>query len=116
MYGPHTRAYSVSLASNTTQTSALSLGGHSWEKIYLQIPTHASGGTKFIRVSDSSDGTYYRLHVYDPATGAPNLWQVSEASSVTGGHYELPGGLTYLKIETAETVTDAATTFKVIVS
>ncbi len=82
-----------------------------WDKIYLQIPTHASAGTIYVQASDSLAGSYYRV-------GIPNGVNVADAQflSPNGGLMQLPGGLQFVKVECTSAITDAVTVFKFFVA
>lgn len=97
----------------TLAGSALNLGGHTWRNVSLEVPSFTSGGTMYIHGAVGSDGNFHRVYVMDPADGAQNVLQISQASSV-GGHYHLPQLSTfdYLKIELTSGITDSVTTFK----
>jgi hypothetical protein len=117
MFKQGAKVFSVDLTSSTTSTSALDLGGHTWDHVALEVPSFTSGGTIYVQASASETGTFYRSFVMDPADGAQNVMQISQASS-TGGVYHMPAlsPFQFLKVEVTTTITDATTTFKVHVS
>jgi hypothetical protein len=112
MYKQPAKSFSQDLASSTTSAgSATDLGGHTWDHVALEVPTFASGGTIYVQGSASETGTFHRIHVIDPADGAPNVVQILQAN---GGMYHLPAlaPFQYLKVEVTTTITDTTTTFK----
>ncbi len=117
-YKQSAKSFSQDLASSTTLAgSAVDLGGHTWDYVALEVPSFTSGGTIYVQASASESGTYHRVYVIDPADGAQNVMQISQASSV-GGHYHMPAlsAFQYMKVEVTTTITDATTTFKFHVS
>jgi len=109
------KSFSQDLGVNVTMAvTAADLGGHTWDHVGLEVPTHTSGGTIYINASATLAGTFHRIHVIDPADGAPNVVQILQAN---GGQYQLPMGVPYqfLKVENTSGVT-AGATFKFHVS
>jgi hypothetical protein len=114
MYKQSAKSFSQDLASGATlATTAVELGGHTWDHVALEVPSYTSGGTLYVQAATASDGTFRRIFVIDPADGAQNVMQISEASSV-GGVYCMPAlsPFQYLKVESTTGITDATTTFK----
>jgi Cu/Zn superoxide dismutase len=112
------KVFEVDLASSTTLTSnPVDLGGHTWDHVALEVPSFTSGGTIYVQGAKNESDTFHRIHVMDPADGAQNVLQISQASSA-GGHYHMPAlaPYQYIKVEVTTTITDATTTFKFHVS
>lgn len=105
------KVYSVTMTSGATLTGALDLKGV-YDKVYLEIPTFASGGTLYVR--GSSDNSTFR-QIYNPqnSSGVVSVFQMAQ-----GGNQivPLPAQFQYYKIELTTGVTNATTTFKFICS
>lgn len=104
--------FETALASSVTLGSMVDLG-RSWEKVYLQVPSMASGDL-FIKAAQKSDGTFMRVCV-DNANTATAQIDFTIKSSVTNRIVEIPNSLRYLKIESSSGCTDVVTTYRIIV-
>lgn len=106
------KVFSVGMASNTTLTSALNLGG-SYRSYALVMPSLTSGTDVRIQVSGTESGTYRRLyHAPTAATAAPTV--VNIPSSVTNCAVNLPYLAQYVKIEFTTATTASSHQFSVI--
>ena len=108
MFGPKAKSFEIDLSSGSTLTSALALGGHSWDNVFLEIPTHASGGTHYIHVSDDESGNFHRLHLIDEGDGGDNVIQILAPN---GKVVKLPNGLSFVKVENTSGVTDSTMSY-----
>lgn len=108
MFSQEVKGFSVDVASGVTISSALNLGGHTWDNIYVEIPSHASGGTHYIQASNEVTGNFHRLSLVDPADGGDNVIQILAPN---GKVVRLPGGLGNVKIENTSGVTDSTMTY-----
>ena len=113
-FGPGGKVFEQNLASGVTIASSAVNLDHAWDRVYLEIPTFASGGTHYIQGSDASDGTFRRLHTLDPADGGNNEWIV--APSVSQVMVPVPAGFQYYKVETTSGSTDTTTVYRYHVS
>lgn len=102
----------ATMLSAGTLTSYMDLGG-SYDTVYLEVPTMASGGNLAIQAAASASGTYRRIKhpVLNSSTVAVNDFLI--LSAATNRFVPIPGGFRYLKVETLETVLDGAL-FKVV--
>jgi len=107
------KAFSVSLNTATTYTSALDLGG-SYNKVGLAIPTMASGSF-YLQVSDTEDGTFRRLY-HEPVAGTTTPPVVLIDSSVTNCVVPLNVPAQFVKVEISTITSDSSGVFKVICS
>lgn len=83
--------------------------GRSYEKVIIEIPTIDTAQIT-IRGAEISGGTYYDLHVTDPADGGNN--KLISASGTGGITWVAPiGGFRYLKLFSSATQSTAAVTF-----
>lgn len=113
MYGPE-KVFPLTLNSGVTLSSSYVDLGSAWDRVYLEVPTFASGGTFYPLGTNDANGTFRRLHTVDPADGTNNLVQF--AQSVSQAILPLPSGLRYYKFENTTGSTDAATSLKFHVS
>lgn len=101
----YTKVYSVTMTSGSTLSAELDLGC-CYERMFLQVPTMASGSL-YIKVSDQSGGSFYRLAISNT--------DFSVNSAATQRVHQIPAaGFRYMKIENSSGVTDTVMTFKVI--
>lgn len=107
------KTLSISLASSTTLTSGIDLGGTGYKHVYLEIPTFTSGGTQYVQTS--SDGTTYRRLYAEANVSAGVLVQEFQmAQTVSACVVPLPMfGLRYIKLENTTGIA-GTTTYKVI--
>lgn len=106
------QAFSVSLASGLTTTSALDLS-KSYQNISIAIPTMTSGTDIYFQGSDTIDGTFRRI--YNVATSSTPA-AVFLNSSITQAVVKLPLNVQYLKVELSTAMTATAVQFKVLCS
>lgn len=100
------KVFSTTLASGATLAGPIELGGHAWDRILVQIPTHASGGTHYIRTGATLDeADMYQLYKVDPADGGQNIIQVIGANGLC---VEIPGGLGFIGIENTSGIANGA--------
>jgi hypothetical protein len=109
-FGPGGKAVTVDITSGATVVASAVNLDHAWERVYLEIPSLSSGGTHYVRAGQTSDGSFYRVHMVDPADGGDNVWQVGAPAN--GAIFPVPAGFQYYKVENSSGVTDATTTYK----
>ena len=109
MYGATAKAFPATLTSGSTLLAAGVDISSTWSRVMLEIPSHASCGTIYVRASDSLTGTYYRIHGTDPADGGENVCQFL---SPNGAMVEIPSVFQFYKVECTSGITDVHTTFK----
>jgi len=107
------KAFSVSLNTATTYTSAIDLGG-SYNKIGLSIPTMASGSF-YLQVSDTETGTFKRLY-HEPVAGTTTPPVVAIDSSVTNCVVPLNVPAQFVRVEISTITSDSSGVFKVMCS
>ena len=108
------KPFAVTMATQTTLTSAFDLGG-AYGQIMIGIPTMTSGTNHYLQVSDSPTGTFRRLyHGSTVATAKPTVWVVD--SSVTNCYLPVVCHAQYGKIELSTMASDTSHTYKVICS
>jgi hypothetical protein len=110
-YGPAI-SFNYELTSGATLGSALDLG-RAWEKVYLKVPTMASGDL-FIHGSEDSSSTFKRVCVDNLNTSTAQI-DFKIPSSVTNRIVPIPNYFRYIKIESSSGCTDVTSVFKVIV-
>lgn len=95
-------AYSKSVASGATSTSAIDLQ-KAWNNVYLAIQSMTSNSQLHIQASDSETGTFRRVThpLINSSTVALNTLTI--LSSVTSAIVPLPTGLRFMKIEQTAT-------------
>ena len=106
------KPFTVTLTTGSTETSAVDLGG-AYGTIMLGIPTMTSGCDHYIKVSDSSDGTFRRLYYpgyVDTATPAV----VGISSSVTNCYIPIEAHARYIKVEVSTAASDTSHVYKII--
>lgn len=97
------KTYSLQLGANVT--SAATNLKECYDKVYLQIPTHTSGGTQYVKAS--TDGTtFYPVYQDHTASGAAAVFQIAQ-----GGGYivPIPAGFNHYTIENTTGVTGSIT-------
>ena len=87
------KTYSIELASSVTLSSALDLG-KPYNKVYLHVPTMASGSL-YIQAAGSSTGTFRR--VYEDIPNQDTAFVINSAT--TQALVPIPHGLQFIKIE-----------------
>lgn len=100
-----TFVYSVSMTSGQTLSTELNLS-KPYEKMYLAVPTMASGSL-FIQAAVESAGTYRRVQSVAGTDFSIN-------SAATQRLIALPVGYQFLKIENSSGATDVTTVFKIV--
>lgn len=106
--------FTASLTSGATLSDEVDIG-QSWGKVYLQIPTMASGSL-YVHASPETGGTFTRVveEKFNTATAHADF---VINSSVTQRIVPIPvHGCRFLKIENTSGATDVTTTFKIICS
>ena len=106
------KVFSTGIASNTTLSSMMDLGG-SYRTYGLLVPTMVSGSDIGILTCDEAAGTYRR--VFHAPTNASNpAIVINILSSITNCLYQLPPLGQYVKIQLTTMVSESTTTFKII--
>jgi len=104
------QAFSVTIASAVTYSSAVDLGG-SHGNIMIGIPTMTSATDIFPLVSDSASGTFRQVYNETvAATTTPTA--VNYDSSVTNCYVPLNCSARYIKLGYTSATTEASQTFK----
>lgn len=107
------RAYSATVASGLTFSSAIDLGeAPQW--LTLMVPTMASGADIRVFYSDVIDGTYLRGGVMNNTTGNALLYNIP--SGITQAALNIPVYGRFIQVQLSTATTDTAYIFKVIVS
>jgi len=106
-YGPRGKVFSQQITSGATSAATPINLNHAWDRVYLEIPTFASGGTHYIQGCATSDGTFRRLYTIDPADGGNNVWQVLTSQCIV----PVPPGFQYYKVENTTGVTNTIITY-----
>lgn len=109
------KVYVATMTSGATLSSAIDLSPRAWSKIYLQVPTMASGSL-FLQASPSATGTFSRVMQEKPNTSTVTINTFTIDSAATQRLHPLPGGLQFIKIENSSGATDVVTTFNIICS
>lgn len=111
-YGPNIY-FTSDLSSGVTLGSAIDLGGRSWEKVYLKIPTMASSDI-FIQASETATSTFKRVCVDNANTSTAQI-DFKIPSAVSNRIVPIPAYLPFIKVELSSGCTDVTTSFKIIV-
>jgi len=99
--------FSVNVASGITLSSGLDLG-ISWRRIYLEVPTMASGSL-YVQAASKLDSTYRRV-VHNSS-----MTDFSINSALSQKVVPVPAdGLRFVKVESSSGCTDVITTYKFI--
>jgi hypothetical protein len=107
------KVFPVTLASAATLAGPIDLGGHAWDRILVQVPTHASGGTHYVRTGGTlDDADMYPLYKIDPADGGQNIVQFIGANGLC---VEVGGGLRFVSIENTSGIANGAS-YKILCS
>lgn len=105
--------YVLTMVSGLTRPSGYFDLGRSFQNVYLEVPTFASGANVFIQ--GSSDGTTFR-RIYNSVVNSTSVqaypWQIG--STVSQGMHPVPPGFRYYKPEVSTALTDTVTTWKMI--
>ena len=105
-YGPGGKVYINTLVSAATSTPAIDLA-HSWDRVFLEMPTFASGGTHYVQAQATSDGTFRRVYTIDPIAGDHNVVEIQPGLSQV--MLPIPSGFQYYKVENTSGVANGAT-------
>jgi len=104
--------FTKDVASGVTLTSSFDLG-RGFRRVYLEVPTMASGSL-YVQAS-SDDSTFRRVMIDNGNTSTVQQTFVVD-SSVTARMVPIPAGFRYYKIENTSGATDTTTTFNIICS
>lgn len=86
--------------------------GDGWSKVYLQIPTIASGSTRVKCAPSAVDGTYYNV---SPVVATANVAQIYTIdSTITNCIVEIPMAGRFAKVESTSGATNAIKTYNFI--
>ena len=111
------RVINATMPSNTTLGTAVDLGA-GFSKVYFQLPTMASGTSIGILCAESLAGSYMpvykELSVNTLTSYVPDAYKFS--TIVCAGVHPIPAGLRFLKIQMATLTSDAAVSFRFLVS
>lgn len=113
-YGP-VQAFSVSMASGVTLSSAINLQ-KAYNKISVVVPSMTSGTDLYFQGSTSESGTYRRIN-HSPNSVSSTAGAIFLGSAITNCIVPL-GNLhvQYLKVEIASAMTSAGAAFEFICS
>jgi hypothetical protein len=101
------KVYEVSMTSGATLSDGADLGAV-YERLYLEVPTMASGSL-YIQAS-SDDSTFRRMTQVDPNQATDFVIN----SAVTQRIVRIPTGFQYYKVESTSGATDTTTLFNFI--
>lgn len=104
--------YTKTMSSGGTLTSAYDLG-RCFTKIYLEVPTMASGD---LFIHGSSDGTTFRRIMREQLNTTTVHSTFSIGSAITQRMVPVPPGFRYYKVENTSGATDVVTVFNLICS
>lgn len=108
MYQAGGKVFASTLTSGVTlQTTPVNLQSV-WERVFLEVPTHTSGGTLYVLGGHTLTGTYSRIFHVDPADGGENVIQILQAN---GAMIPIPSGFQYYKVEYTSGVTQVTQLF-----
>jgi len=100
------KVFTATLASGATSTTPLDLGGHAWDRIFVQAPTHTSGGTHYIRTGASLDeADMYQVYIPNQTDGTHEVVQFLAPNGIM---MEIPGGLGFITIENTTGIANGA--------
>ncbi len=108
------KAFSKTIASLVTSTSAFDLGG-AYGKIMVGIPTMASATAMFFRACDTETGTFKRIY-HEPVVDSTTPTAVQIDSSVSAAYVPLNVGAQFFQIALTSATTETSYTFKVLCS
>lgn len=109
------RVYQATMTSGATLSSAIDLSPRTWNTVYLQVPTMASGDL-YIQASPSATGTFNRVMHMRESTGTATIHTFVIGSSASQRMIPIPTGIQFMKIENSSGATDVVTTFNIICS
>lgn len=89
----------------TIPTTGVDLG-QTWDDVYLEVPTFASGGTIYVQAAASLAGTYRR--VYERSAGTPVQFQTLSSQAIM----PIPAGFQFYKVESTSGTTDTQLTYR----
>ena len=111
-YGPQS-VFTLTLASAATRTTSYADLGRAWKRMYLEVPTCASGNFH-IQAAATADGTYRRIAVDNGNTATAQLDFVVK-STVSQRIVPVPaGGVRFVKVENDTGVDNVQLTFNII--
>lgn len=105
-----TKVFAQTMASGATLLTTPLDCGRAFARVYLEIPTMASGTDIYIQAS--SDGTTYRRIYLLGDYSTMTVW--SAGSATTQCHVQVPAGFRYYKPELTTALTDTVTTWRLI--
>jgi hypothetical protein len=107
--------YYATLTTGSTLTSFLDISTRSWDKVYLQVPSMASGSDFYIQGSIDRV-TYSRIMhpILNSTIAFANTFTISSLS--TNRIVLIPNGIRYIKIEASTALTNSAVQFNLICS
>lgn len=106
-HGPVQKFAVATMASGATLSTEVDLS-KSFSRVYLEIPSMASGTDVFLQGANASGGTFRRIYMAPSnSDDTPSAWSVD--STITNCFVEIPGALRFVKVElgTAMTATTA---------
>jgi len=107
------KAFSASIATATTYTSAIDLGG-AYGKVGLSIPSIASGNVR-VQVSDKIDGTFKPLFL-EPVAGTTTPVILDIVSTVCNCVVPINVPAQFMKVEMSTITSDSSSVFQVLCS
>jgi hypothetical protein len=107
------KAFTVNLASNTTYTSALDLGGGYGHYLFV-IPSMVTGTDLRLYVSDTEDGTFRTLYSKPISTPTFTVNPINFDSALTSVAIPIDIGAQFVKVGVGTLVTGTSANFKFI--
>lgn len=109
------KAFTKSVASGATLSSAFDLGAVPYNNFVLGVPTMTSSCDLFVQVS--YDGTTFKRQKYTVASGVVAPGDITIGSAATNCYMNIPDvNARYVKIEISTAMTATTATFKIIIS
>jgi hypothetical protein len=103
------------MASGLTRPSGYFNLTRGFQKVYLEVPSFASGADVYVQ--GSSDGNTFRRIMHPPMNSSAaqvNTFVIPSAAS--NRFFEIPAGFQYLKPEISTALTDTVTNWKLVCS
>jgi len=107
--------YSQTMPSGATSLTSYFDLGRSFDKVYLEVPTFASGTDVYIQ--GSRDGTTFRRIYREQVSTSivvADVWKVGSAASQA--FHRVPAGFRYYRPEVSTALTDTVTPWKMVCS
>jgi hypothetical protein len=106
-----TRYFAVTMTSGALSSTVADLGG-AYQKLYLAVPTMASGSL-YLRAS-ADNSTYFRVMHDVVNSSAAQIHTFTIDSACTQRLVPIPFVSRYMKVESTSGATDVVTTFQIV--